>query len=194
MCSRVPHRLKMLMQDIGLSLLLNVFLLGSLVELIEAEEETHARLPNIVDLLRVDKEYDDVDLDDPMATMTYFKRLAYASIPQVESEDRIETLFYVLLSNLHSQGEKDPVGRVHKVLRPSVERIHQVLEEPDFKSFPYFHRLNAILEIFQETFQIISDMVDDDEDEDDSVPKPSLDYDDSKQDAETTAKDYESLG
>lgn len=149
-------------------------------------------------LLLLEKEYDGLDLDDPVATLGFFQRIILACLGDPgclgvsDYHKDVEKFFKIFLQALRDTGATDLEKRGHDILRGSVEKIHHIVVEinPDSFAQSYEEVTNVVIS----TFKNLKGMNHNPEDK--AQSKPSLDttWNQSKQDAEAATKSYDSLG
>ena len=175
----------------GSLILLNVLTLFTTSNFVEDSEIALLLLAGVIYTQQVDMGFDKVDLDNPIATLLYFKTLyqAFSRAPP----DEVDELFKDLTRLMNLGGSGDAEGEAHRIMRSAAEQIHTVFQNLNQDSTS--NTANYVLQVMREAVESLIELAEDDED-DESETKYTFQLirNHSKKDASSVLKDYESLG
>lgn len=148
-------------------------------------------LASVIYIQQADRDFDQVDLQDPLATLTYFKTL-YQAFSRVPPED-VDELFKDLTRLMKLSGPGNTEREAHQIMRTAAEHVHAAFQNLNQDSIS--NTANYVLSVMREALESLIGLVQDAEDEDsDSKYTFQLIRDHSKKDPGSVLKDYESLG
>ncbi len=175
----------------GSLVLLNALTLFTTSNFVEDSEVALLLLAGMIYIQQVDMGFDDVDLDDSIATLFYFKTLyqAFSRAPPHE----VDELFKDLTRLMKVGGPHDAEGEAHRIMRSAAEQIHAVFQNLNQDSIS--NTANYVLQVMREAVESLIELAQDNED-DESETKYTFQLirNHSKKDASSVLKDYESLG
>ncbi|KDR85995.1 hypothetical protein GALMADRAFT_219046 [Galerina marginata CBS 339.88] len=177
----------------GALILFNVLTLLTTYDIVEDSEVALGLLASMIYIQQADMEYNTVNLDDSLATLSYFKKL-YQSFSRIPA-DEVDDLFKDLTRLMKLGGEKNPEAEAHRIMRTASEQIHNAFQELNQESIS--STANFILLVMRDALDGLIDLVqdaDDDDDDSDSKYTFQLIRDHSRKDPGAVLKDYESLG
>ena len=178
---------------IGTLLFTNILTMASMFDLIEESENALGVLAGVVYMHKLDLEYSTVNLDDPVGTYMYFRRM-YQAFSQL-SDEEMDPLFKhfnrLVLSSDESDAELQE--RLHEITRQVAEEIHATLRDIDSDSI--LNLANHILLVMKDALESMLELIQDVEDADsDGKYSFQLIKARTRKDPGTSAKDYEVLG
>lgn len=167
--------------------------LASMYDLIDESDNALGVLAGVVYMHKVDMEYGTIDLDSPTDTYTYFRQMyqAFSQLP----EEELEPLFKHFTRLLESTDENDAEAQaqLHQITRRTAEEIRKALRQLSHESI--ILSANYILAMMLESFQLMIELIQDDEDDDSGVKYPfQLIKGQPRKDSGSSPKDYEVLG
>jgi hypothetical protein len=175
----------------GSLILLNALTLFTTSNFVEDSEVALLLLAGVIYIQQVDMGFDEVDLDDSIATLFYFKSLyqAFSRAPP----DEVDELFKDLTRLMKVGGPSDAEGEAHRIVRSAAEQIHTVFQNLNQDSIS--DTANYVLQVMREAVESLIELAQDNED-DESETKYTFQLirNHSKKDASSVLKDYESLG
>jgi hypothetical protein len=181
------------MSSKGSLILLNLFSLFILLQVIEDEEFALKYMVNMIYVQRLDNTYDSVNFDDPISTLSYFKKL-FQSFSR-SSDKEIDILFKELVRRLKTRSDSESVeAEAQRIMRSAAEKIHGAfrdLKHDSITDTTAFVHL-AFVEAFEGLIDLVPDREDDDDDGGTRYPF-QLSRNHTKKDA-GGLKDYDALG
>jgi len=160
-------------------------------DIVEDSEVALGLLASVIYIQQVDMSYDKVNLEDPMQTLSHFKKL-YQSFVRLPAEE-VDVLFKDLNHLLKIGGENNSEVEAHRIMKNASEQIHIAFQELSQESIAT--TANFVLQVMRDALESLIDLVQDAEDDDsDSKYTFQLIRDHSKKDAGAVLKDYETLG
>lgn len=179
----------------GSLILFNLLSLLTLLDVVEDGELALGLLASIIYIQQTDITYDSVNFDDPISTLSYFKKL-YQSFSRA-SEEEVDQLFKDL-TRLMKQREVDSATsaetEAQHIMRSAAEKIHAAFRELNQDSIS--NTANFVFLVLKEAVESLINLVqdsDDDDDDSDTRYTFQLIRDHTKKDA-GVLKDYEVLG
>ncbi|KAF9528140.1 hypothetical protein CPB83DRAFT_358655 [Crepidotus variabilis] len=176
----------------GSLILINGLTLLTMSDLIEDSEVALGLLASIIYIQQADMAFDNVNLDDPISTLEYFKTLyqAFSRVPPEEVDELFKDLTRLMkLGGTSSAAEVE----AHGIMRTAAEQVHAAFENLHQESIS--NVANYVLLVMRDALEKLIDLVQDSEDDDsDSKYTFQLIRDHSKKDPASVLKDYESLG
>lgn len=160
-------------------------------DFIDDSELALGLLASVIYIQHADKDFHQVDLQDPLATLTYFKALyqAFSRVPPEEVEDLFKDLTRLMGLGGHNNSE----GEAHRIMRTAAEQVHDAFQNLNQDSIS--NTANYVLSVMREALENLIGLVQDTEDDDsDAKYTFQLIRDHSKKDPGSVLKDYESLG
>jgi len=185
-------RSKLIAVGFGSLIFLNFVLLLILSEVVEDGEMSLGLMASLIYIQRTDITYDSVDFDDPLSTLSYFKKL-YQSFSRV-SEEEVEQLFKDLTRLLKIDASQSAEVEAQHIMRSAAEKIHVAFRELNQDSIA--NTANYVFLVLKEALESLVNLVqdsDDDDDDDDSKYTFQLIRDHTKKDP-GVLKEYEVLG
>jgi hypothetical protein len=149
-------------------------------------------LASIIYIQQTDVTYDSVNFDDPISTLSYFKKL-YQSFSRA-SEEEVDQLFKDLTRLMKYEGSKSAEAEAQHIMKSAAEKIHIAFRELNQDSIA--NTANFVFLVLKEAIGSLIDLVqdsDDDDDDDDTKYTFQLIRDHTKKDP-GVLKDYEVLG
>lgn len=177
----------------GTLLFTNVVTLVSMFDLVEESENALGVLAGVVYMHKLDLEYSTVNLDDPVGTYMYFRRM-YQAFSQL-SDEEMDPLFkhFNRLAFSSEESDVEMQERLHEITRQVAEEIHATLRDIDSDSI--LNLANHILLVMKDALESMLELIQDVEDADsDGKYSFQLIKARSRRDPGTSAKDYEALG
>jgi len=172
--------------------LFNLISLLTLFDVVEDGELALGLLASIIYIQQTDVTYDSVNFDDPISTLSYFKKL-YQSFSRA-SEEEVDQLFKDLTRLMKYEGSKSAEVEAQHIMRSAAEKIHVAFRELNQDSIA--NTANFVFLVLKEAVGSLIDLVqdsDDDDDDDDTKYTFQLIRDHTKKDP-GVLKDYEVLG
>ena len=136
---------------------------------------------------QVDFAYDSVDFDDPISTLSYFKKFYLSFTRNIKGAEQSFDAFMVRISESQKTKEgskKSSEVEVHDIMRSAAKEIHDAFRELNQNSIA--NTCNIVMSAMFEALKSLLEL-----DDGDSFPFVILDL--IKKDA-GVSKDYESLG
>ncbi|KAF4612386.1 hypothetical protein D9613_004418 [Agrocybe pediades] len=175
----------------GALIFFNFITLLTTYDIVEDGEVALGLLASVIYIQHVDTGFDKVDLEDPLQTLAYFKRL-YQSFVRLPAEE-VELLFKDLNHLLKIGGENNSEVEAHRIMRNASEQIHMAFQELNQESIA--NTANFVLQVMRDALEGLIELVQDaEDDESDTKYTFQLIRDHSKKDAGAVLKDYETLG
>jgi viroplasmin and RNaseH domain-containing protein len=109
----------------------NLFLLQVLQEANEDRQETLTNYMGTIYIQQMDISYDSVDFDDPISTLSYFKKL-YRSctfLSEEEVERRWKSIMLFIKMKTEEGSTKSAEVQLHHIMRSAAEKIHGALNQ-----------------------------------------------------------------
>lgn len=142
---------------------------------------------------KADTGFNKVDLNDPIATLKYFKAL-YQGLTRFP-RDEVDVLFKDITQLLKPGGDQNTELEAHRIMRDAAEKIHAILEDLKQEPQSLNDAIQCILFTMKDALEGLVELLGDVEDNDsDTKYTFQLIRDHSKKDSESGVKDYESLG
>jgi len=185
-------RSKLIAVGFGSLILFNLISLFTLFDVVEDGELALGLLASIIYIQQTDVTYDSVNFDDPISTLSYFKKL-YQSFSRA-SEEEVDQLFKDLTRLMKYEGSKSAEVEAQHIMRSAAEKIHVAFRELNQDSIA--NTANFVFLVLKEAVGSLIDLVqdsDDDDDDDDTKYTFQLIRDHTKKDP-GVLKDYEVLG
>jgi len=172
----------------------NLVSLRILSEVVEDGELSLGLLASLIYIQQTDITYDSVDFDDPISTLSYFKKL-YQSFTRV-SEEEVDQLFKDLTRLLKIDTSQSAEVEAQHIMRSAAEKIHVAFRELNQDSIA--NTANYVFLVLKEALESLMTLVQDTDDDDDDSDSDSkytfqLIRDHTKKDP-GVLKDYETLG
>jgi len=157
-------------------------------DFIDDSELALSLLASTIYIQQADRAFNQVNLQDPHATLTYFKKL-YQAFSRDPPED-VDDLF----KELTRLGERNNAeGEAHDIMRTAAEQVHAAFQDLNQNSVS--STANYVLSVMREALESLIGLVEDaDDDDSDTKYTFQLIRDRSKKDPGSVLKDYESLG
>ena len=159
-------------------------------DFIDDSELALGLLASIIYIQQADRSFNQVDLQDPLATLTYFKNL-YQAFSR-DSPEEVNELFKNLTRLMRLAGPNDVEGEAHEIMRTAAEQVHAAFQDLNEDSIS--NTANYVLSVMREALQSLIGLVEDAEDDSDTKYAFQLIRDRSKKDSGSVLKEYESLG
>ncbi|KAF8814005.1 hypothetical protein BYT27DRAFT_7083022 [Phlegmacium glaucopus] len=185
-------RSKLIALAFGSLILFNLLTLLTLFDVVEDGELALGLLASIIYIQQTDITYDSINFEDPISTLSYFKKL-YQSFSRA-SEEEVDQLFKDLTRLMKREGSsKSAEVEAQQIMRSAAEKIHIAFRELNQDSIS--NTANFVFLVLKEAVESLIDLVQDSEDDDDSDTKYTFQLirDHTKKDA-GVLKDYEVLG
>lgn len=159
--------------------------------MVEDGELALGLLASIIYIQQTDITYDSINFDDPLSTLSYFKKL-YQSFSRT-SDEEVDQLFKDLTRLLKTESSKSAETQAHDIMRSAAEKIHNAFRELNQDSIA--NTTNFVFLVLKEAVESLIDLVQDSDDDDDGDTKYTFQLirDHTKKDA-GVLKDYEVLG
>jgi len=157
-------------------------------DFIDDSELALGLLASTIYIQQADKAFNQVNLQDPLATLTYFKNLyqAFSRDPPKDVDD--------LFKELARLGERNNVeGEAHHIMQTAAEQVHAAFQDLNQNSVS--NTANYVFSVMREALDGLIGLIEDaDDDDSDTKYTFQLIRDRSKKDPGSVLKDYESLG
>lgn len=156
--------------------------------MVEDGELALGLLASIIYIQQTDITYDSVNFDDPLSTLSYFKKL-YQSFSRA-SEEEVDQLFKDMTRLIKHEASN---SEAHQIMRSAAEKIHNAFRDLNQDSIA--NTAHFVFLVLKEAVEGLINLVEDVDDDDDSDSKYTFQLirDHTKQDA-GVLKDYEVLG
>lgn len=174
----------------GSLILFNALTLFTMSDFIDDSESALGLLASVIYIQQADRGFDQVDLQDSLATLSYFKIL-YQAFSRVPPED-VDQLFKDLTRLMKSGDPNDAEVEAHRIMRTAAEQVHAAFQNLTQDSMS--DTANQLLSIMREAIGGLIGLVQDTEDDSDTKYTFQLIRDHSRKDPGSVLKDYESLG
>ena len=169
----------------GSLILLNFLSLVTISGVIDEGELALGLLGAIIYIQQVDITYDSVNFDDPISTLSYFKKL-YQSFLRC-SDEEVDIIFNELTQLLKTGGNSESAEiEAQRIMRSAAEKIHGALQELNQGSIS--KTAAFVYAVFKEAVKALIDLV-----PDKGVDDIQFIRNHTKKDA-GVLKDYEVLG
>ena len=135
----------------GSLILFNSSLLYKIINVIEGGEEVQQYVAGIICIQHMDiTTYNSVNFDDPISTLSYYKKI-YRCYSQ-DSEEEIDGTFEFLMEFFTTRGSKISAEvRMHHIIRSTAEKIHSAFQE--LSRDPYLITSKFVMELIAEADQ-----------------------------------------
>jgi hypothetical protein len=118
-------------------------LLYKLIKTIENGERVQRYWASIIYIQYLDTIYDSVDFDDPISTLSYYKKI-FLSFSRL-SDEEVNKEFEIMMEFLKLETERVPEisaeVQAHQIMRSAAEKIHVAFRESNRDSFVETSRL-----------------------------------------------------
>ena len=137
--------------------------------MIEDDDKTQSHLVKMIFVQKTDIDYDSVDFDDPLSTLSYFKKLylSFALSTKYEDADQIfnDLMTGIIVSKTKKDSKNLAKVKAHHIMRLAAEKIHGSLRELNQDSIPTTAEFlfNVMLEALDSLLELLSDTDDDDD-------------------------------
>lgn len=158
--------------------------------MIEDGEQALSLLASIIAIQQTDTNYDSVNFDDPISTLSYFKKL-YQSFSWT-SDEEVAQLFEGFIRLLKTHGSKSAEIRAQEIMRSAAEKIHTAFRDLNQDSIS--DTSNLVFTTLNDALESLINLIEDlDDDDSDTKFTFQLIRNNTKKDA-AVLKDYEVLG
>ena len=158
--------------------------------MIEDGEQALSLLASIIAIQQTDTNYDSVNFDDPISTLSYFKKL-YQSFSWT-SDEEVGQLFEGFIRLLKTHGSKSAEIRAQEIMRSAAEKIHTAFRDLNQDSIS--DTSNLVFTTLNDALESLINLIEDlDDDDSDTKFTFQLIRNNTKKDA-AVLKDYEVLG
>ena len=146
----------------GSLIFFNLVSLLILSEVVEDGELSLGLLASLIYIQQTDITYDSVDFDDPISTLSYFKKL-YQSFSRV-SEEEVDQLFKDLTRLLKIDTSQSAEAEAQHIMRSAAEKIHVAFRELNQDSIA--NTANYVFFVLKEALESLINLVQDTDDDD----------------------------
>lgn len=158
--------------------------------MIEDGEQALSLLASIIAIQQTDTNYDSVNFDDPISTLSYFKKL-YQSFSWT-SDEEVGQLFEGFIRLLKTHGSKSAEIKAQEIMRSAAEKIHTAFRDLNQDSIS--DTSNLVFTTLNDALESLINLIEDlDDDDSDTKFTFQLIRNNTKKDA-AVLKDYEVLG
>jgi len=115
-----------------------VSLLYSLFNVIENGEKFQGYMAMIIYIQHTDTSYESVNFDDPISTLSYFKKIyqSYSRDSEEEVDQTFKKLMWAFKLRTENGSRKSGEVQAQHIMRSAAEKIHNAFRELNRDSFP----------------------------------------------------------